>query len=233
MSTALALLEDALSLTNAVGVDQTLTADEAADGLRAFNRLLDEWSTQNLAVFGQANQTFNTVASQGTYTIGVGGNWVTARPIRINGGYSTVNGSSYQMTSMTQGEYNAIPVKTQTQEFPDRYLYVNENPLGLITLWPIPSAITPITWSIDRVLTQLATLTTTLVFPPGYESAFVPALAMKLAPMFGKRIAEFPDIVADAAKALGNIKRGNKKVYLMRCDPSFSDSPSNSGWWSF
>ena len=229
MSTALDLIRDALTLTNSVGTDQTLTADEADDGLRAFNDLLEDWSLQNIAVFGQANQTFNTVSGTSVYTIGTGGAWNTTRPVRINDqAYSVVNGVSFPCLSMTQDEYNAIPVKTQTQEFPDRFLYVNVYPLGLVTLWPVPSAITPVTFSIDRVLSSISTLATVLSFPPGYRNAFVLALGLTLAPSYGKRVRDYPELVEQANTALGNIKRANKKVRLMRCDPAYSDPVG--GW---
>src|SRR4051812_40459978 len=82
--TALQLIRDALGLTNAVGVDQTLTADETSDCLRVLNDLIEDWSTQNLAVYGLGDQTFNTIANQATYTVGAGADWVTNRPVRIN-----------------------------------------------------------------------------------------------------------------------------------------------------
>lgn len=225
MTTALDLIGDALGLTNAVGVDQDLTDSEVQDCLRAMNDLIGEWSTQNLAVYGQANQSFNTVVGQFVYTIGTGGNWATTRPERINApAYSVVSGSSFPCLPMTQGEYNGISNKAQTQTYPDFYLYVNENPLGLVTLWPVPSAITPITLSIDRVLTSIATATTVLSFPPGYLKAFKYALGVEYAPAFGKKISQYPDIVEIANRSFGNIKRANKKQRVMRCDPSYSDS---------
>lgn len=224
MTTALQLITDALGLTDAVGIDATLTDDEAQDGLRAFNRMLASWSTQDLAVYGQANQTFNTVIGTGTYTIGTGGTWSAVRPVRINQpAYSIINGETFPCYPMTQEEYNLIAVKAQTQDFPDRYLYVNEYPLGLVTLWPVPSAVTPVTFSIDRVLTALSTINTTLSFPPGYEEAFLYNLALRLAPSFGRPIAEYPEVVQIAKTSLGAIKSANKKTRVMRCDPAYSD----------
>lgn len=218
-TTALQLIEDALGLTNAVGTDQTLTADETSDCLRSLNDLIEDLSTQNLAVYGQANQTFNTVVGQAVYTIGTGGNWNTTRPVRIvDPGYSVINGVTFPCTSMTQQEYNLIAVKGQTQEFPDRYLYVNDDPLGLVTLWPVPSAITPVTLSIDRVLTQAATAATSLTFPLGYARMFVYNLGVALAPVFGKKITEYPDVQKLANDTLANIKRANKKKRLMTYD---------------
>lgn len=228
MTTALAVITDALALTDAIGVDVTLTDQEAQDGLRAFNRLLGGWSTQNLAVYGQANQTFSTTVGLGTYTIGTGGVWNTTRPVRINDpAYSTFNGAMFPCYSMTQEQYNLINVKTQTQDFPDAFLYVNDYPLGLITLWPVPSAVTPFTMSIDRVLTTLSTIQTVLSFPPGYELAFLYNLAIMLGPMFGRPIREYPEVVGIAKTSLGDIKRANKKVRTMMCDPMYSDRGSN------
>lgn len=220
-STALTIIEDALGLTNAVSVDQQLTTDEVSDSLRALNDLLEIFSTRNLAVYGSANQTFNTVANQSVYTIGTGGNWNTTRPVRIvEPGYSVVSGSTFALTSMTQEEYNLIAVKTQTQAYPDRYLYVNDFPLGLITLWPVPSAITPVTLSIDRVLTAISSAGAALSFPPGYAMVFKYKLAIMLAPMFGKKVANYPDIVATANQSFADICRANQTLKIMSYDPA-------------
>lgn len=228
MTTALEIIEDALGLTNAIGVDQTLTADETTDGLRILNDLIENWSTQSLAVYGQANQTFNTAANQAVYTIGVGGNWNTTRPERINlPAYSTVQGVTFPYMPMTQGEYNLISYKAQPGGGTDQlqyYLYVNEYPLGLITLWPVPNAVFPITLSIDRVLSQVVSAGTSISFPQGYADAFKNNLAVKLGPRFGKKMANYPDIVMQARDSLGDIKRANKRLRVMRCDESYSDA---------
>jgi len=231
-TTALEIIEDALALSNAVGVDQTLTADEVSDCLRAFNNLLEIFSTRSLAVYAQANQTFNTVAGQASYTIGTGGNWNTVRPVRIGDqAYSVVNGVSFPCLSMTEAEYNAIPTKTQTQDFPDRYWYQNIFPLGIVTLWPVPSAITAVTFPIDRVLTQITVAGAAVSFPTGYAMAFTYKLAIMLAPVFGKKITEYPDVVQIANESFADICRANKKVRLLRCAPEYSDSGSGPVSW--
>lgn len=231
MTTAIELIRDALKLTNAVGEDQQLTDSEAQDGLNALNDRLDEWSTQSLAIYGSAPQTFNTTNGQAVYTIGPGGNWNTARPIRINDpAYSTLNGVTFPAYSMTEGEYALITDKAQPQQFPYRYLYTNSDPLGLITLWPVPNQVTPITFSIDMLLASVPLLTTTLIFPPGYKQALKYQLACDLGPMFGRNLNEYPTVVAAAKAAFGNIKRANakNKQRVMRSGVEYSDM----GWWS-
>lgn len=227
-TTALTIIEDALGLTNAVGVDQTLTADETSDCLRVFNDLIEDWSTQNMAVYGQANQTFNTIANQAVYTIGTGGDWSTTRPERINDpAYATVQSVTFPYLSMTQGEYNLIAYKAQTGGGTDlyqRYLFVNEYPLALVTLWPVPNVVIPITFSIDRVLSQISAAGTTVSFPMGYANAFVQNLGVKLGPRFGKKMANYPDLVQEARTSLANIKRANKQPRVMVYDPAYGDS---------
>jgi len=67
-------------------------------------------------------------------------------------------------------------------------------------------------------------------FPPGYMNAFKYALAVMLAPSFGAKIREYPDVVAIADRSLGNIKRANakNKQRVMRSDSMYSDE--GSGW---
>ena len=223
-TTALDLIRGALSLTNAVGVDQTLTADQVSTGLSAFNDLMELFSTNNLAVYASVNQTFNTVAAQATYTIGSGGNWNTTWPVRINDpAYTTINGTSFPCVSMTQDEYNTIPVKAQQQQFPYRYLWVNSYPLAYITLWPVPSGVVPITWSMDTVLSAVSSAGTSISFPQGYAMAFKYKLAIMLAPLFGKRISNYPEIVQIANETFGAICRMNKKINVMGFDPAFTN----------
>lgn len=221
-TTSLQIIEDALGLTGAIGVDQTLTSDETTDCLRAFNDVLEDWSTQSMAVYGSADQTFNTVVGQAVYTIGPAGNWNTVRPVRINDpAYSTISGETFPCTAISQAEYNAIGQKAQPGT-PECYLFVNEYPIALMTLWPVPNAVLPMTFSIDRVLTQIASAGAAISFPPGYAKLFKYALAVELAPLFGKKLRDFPDVVAIYRETLGNVKRANRKRHVLQFDASIA-----------
>lgn len=232
MTTAIELFREALSLTNSVGQDQQLTAQEAQDCLSIANDRLEEWSTQSLAIYGLDNQTFSLIPSQGQYTIGPGGDWNTVRPIRINEpAYTVINGVSFPCVNIPLDQYNLISVKGQQQQFPFYYVFLNENPLAIIKLWPVPSTVLPITFSIDRVLTSLASLTTVLSFPPGYKQALKYQLAVDFAPMFGRNLADYPTVVETAKTAFGNIKRANQsqKKRVMRSGIEYSDANTNYG----
>ena len=217
-TTVLEVCRAALALTNAVGVDQTLTAAESTDCLRAFNDLLEDFSLQNLAVFGISNYTFNSVAGQATYTIGTGG-FLNVRPVKIHEyGYSTISGVSFPFRERTQGEYNLLGQKDLQNAYPSRYLYVNSFPYGLLTLWPVPSSIIPITLSIDRVFETVDSINDSIAFPQGYANVFTYQLALRLASPFGVDIRKYPQVAQTATTSFANLKRANKKPIVMQYD---------------
>ena len=215
-TTALDLIKGAMRLIGAIATGETPTADEANDGLSVLNDVLEGWSLEGLAVWGSSNQTFNTVPGQKLYTVGPGGNFNTDRPVSIFGGYCTFGGVDFQIQVVDQLAYNRIALKTQQQPIVEQMLYVNENPLGFLTLWPVPSSSIPITLSCGRILTSVASLATTLVYPPGYAKALRYALAVHLAAEYGK--IPTPDVAAIARDSKGNIKNANNVSPLMAFD---------------
>jgi hypothetical protein len=224
------LIENSLRLIGVLATGETMTADELNDGLSTLNDLLEIWSTQNLAVYGSADATFNTVANTAAYTIGPTGTWVTDRPVRINSSpYCTVNGISFPITLLGQSDYDLISYKAQTDQIIERMLYVNDSPNGRITLWPVPNAIVPITLNIDRVLTQVATTATLMTFPPGYLLAMRYALGILLAPDYGRAIP--PEIQGVAQSSFASIKRANKVKRAASYDSALVHQTSPSGWW--
>jgi hypothetical protein len=221
--TAGELIKSSLRLIGAIGTSEVPTADEFVDGLSALNDLLEIWSTQNLAVYGSADVAFNTVAGTATYTIGPTGAWVTDRPVRINDApICTYNGVDFPIDLVGQGDYDLIPLKTQQQPIVEQMLYVNDNPNGRITLWPVPSSIVSITMNIDRVLTQVASTATVLTFPPGYLLALRYNLGILLAPDYGRQIA--PEVISVAQSSFANLKRANKVKRTAKFDAGLVNS---------
>lgn len=203
------VIKAALRLGGAIATGETPTSDELNDGLIVANDLLEIWTTQNLAVFGSADLTFNSIANQKDYTIGPTGQWVTDRPVRINQRpYCTVGGVNFPIDIIGQSDYDEISLPTQPGQIVERMQYINSNPNGIISLWPVPNAVIPITMNIDRVLTQLPDLVTAMIFPPGYLLAFKYMLCTMLMPDYGRQAPN--DVKTIAASAFGDIKRANK-----------------------
>jgi hypothetical protein len=222
-TTAGALITSSLRLIGAIATGETPTAAELNDGISSLNDLLENWSTQNLAMYGSAVETFPTVANQALYTIGPAGNWNTARPVRISDdAYCNFNGVDFSVRVIGQDEYDLIGLKTQQQPIIEKLLYVNDNPLGRITLWPVPSGIVSITINTDRVLTAVTDQSTAMVFPPGYMLPMRYHLGMLLAPDYGRSIT--PEIAAIAASSFASLKRANKVRRVMTFDGALVES---------
>lgn len=222
-TTAGALITSSLRLIGAIATGETPTAAEINDGINALNDLLENWSTQNLAVYDSPVLTFPTIAGQAVYTIGPGGNWNTVRPVRLgDDSYCTFNGVDFPVDLIGQGEYDMIGLKTQQQPIIEKMLYVNDNPLGIITLWPVPSGIVNITINPDRVLTAVADQSTTMVFPPGYLLPMRYHLGILLAPDYGRQIST--EIASVATSSFASLKRANKVKRVATFDGALVDS---------
>lgn len=219
--TAFDLIKGSMRLVGIIGTGETPSADEANDGLNTLNDLLEVWSTESLAVYGEANEVFATVAGQATYTIGPAGNFNTVRPVRISGGYCTFGGVDFPIdVGMAQGEYDEIPLKTMQQSIVERLMYINDNPLGRITLYPVPSQIVPLILGTSRILTSIPTLATVIAFPPGYYIALKHALAIMLAPDYGATPSQETIGIATLSKA--TIKRANRSRSLASFDSALT-----------
>lgn len=232
-TTAFALIESAMRVVGIIssGAGETPTADEANDALDSLNDLLESMSLENLFVWGQADNTFATVAGQATRTIGPTGQFVTAaRPVRISGAYCTVQGLDYPITIIGQDEYNLISLKTQQQQIIERLLYVNDYPNGIITMWPTPSAIVSLVLSIDRIMTAVATTATVLTYPPGYLHFMKHALGIMLAPDYG--VTPSQTVIDIARTCRASLKRANKQKVIARFDAALSDGPVGS-WQNY
>ena len=217
------LIEGSMRLLGAIATGETMTADEANDGLNSLNDVLETWSLENLTVWGVDNQTFPSVAGQSLYTIGPTGDFVTTRPVRISRMFCTLNGVDFPVELIGEDEYDAISLKTQGQDYPEKAVYINSSPLGILKVWPVFTQSLPVTLAIDQVLTQIPTLSTAIGFPPGYYIALKHALAIMLSPDYG--ITPSSVIVQVEQMAKANIKRANKKKREAGFDLAYTSGP--------
>lgn len=185
MATALDIIRDSLRLAGAISTGDTPDDDETADALRVLNRILELLSLDNIVVWNQLPQQFNTVAGQASYSIGPLQNFNTVKPIRINDAYSTVNGLNYPIKIVSQKFYDAITLKTQQAQIPENLLFVNGNQTGIITIYPVPSAIIQINLNIDVQFTSVSDVNAPLLLPVGYAGMLTYLLAEELCAEYG------------------------------------------------
>lgn len=216
MTTAADQIYGALRLIGMLAEGETPSAATADDALAALNQMIDSWNTERLMIYNTQDQVFTWPASQKTRTLGPTGDFVGNRPVLIDD--STYfrdpgTGVSYGIKLINQQQYDGIAVKTVTSTYP-QVMWVNmEHPNITMTVYPVPFR--DLEWHIISVdeLTQPATLSTVLSFPPGYLRAFRYNLACELAPEFG--VEPSPQVQRIAMASKRNLKRINQDDGIM------------------
>lgn len=126
------IVTDAFRKIGVVATDSTMTADEAATGGRALNRLLKAFQNRgyNLWTTTQLTVSLTTAAS---YTM------TPVRPIRIHGARFVRSGIETPMQELTRQEYDDLPIKTATG-IPTCYYYDRQKEAALLYIWPVLAA---------------------------------------------------------------------------------------------
>jgi hypothetical protein len=205
----------ALRLLGILAEGETPSASMSQDALMALNQMIDSWNTERLSVFSTQDQVFTWPASLLSRTLGPTGDFVGNRPVLVDDAtyFKAPNGVSYGIKMINQQQYNGIAVKTVTSTYP-QVLWVNMTfPNIELTVYPRPTQ--DLEWHIVSVeeLTQPATLSTVMYYPPGYLRAFTYNLAMEFAPEFG--VEPSPQVQRIAMTSKRDLKRINNPDDVM------------------
>lgn len=201
-------IKRALRLLGVLAEGENPSANEYADSLMALNQMLDSWSTERLAVFTTTDQALTWPSGEATRTLGPTGDLVGTRPVLLDPStYYVVDGVSYPVTIVNEGQYNAIVVKGNESTLP-KFLFINPTfPDAEITLYPVPTQDLAFHFVSVTPLSEPADTSTELAFPPGYMRAFAYNLALEIAPEFGVQPSNDVRRIAVASKR--NLKRIN------------------------
>jgi len=208
MADAQAIINRAMRLIGALSSGESPSSAESSDGLTALNAMLESWQLDRLTVFSFQDKTFTLVASDGSITLGAAGN-ITTRPDRIELVYITEDSTDYPVKMVTSGEWYSIASKTVESDIPEYGYYEPSYPLGILNLWPVPSAANTLHVIMWTPFTAFSALSTTVSLPPGYERAMAYNLAIDIAPEYEKKVSE--EVAKIANDSLAAIRRGNNR----------------------
>lgn len=217
MPTALDLISRAMRLTGALGVGETLSADEQTVGLAAANAMLDEWSTIGLLVPRRTRTQLTWPSGEASRTIGATGNFVYDRPTRLDHAFTRQNGVDLPVALWEEFEYSSESSKAATGTLIQAVWMDPTYPNATLYVWPVPVV------SVELHLAYLSDLQTfdaadeTLALPDGYETAIAYNLALELAPEFQVDVPA--TVVRRASTSKRSLKRANSRVPQMRSDP--------------
>jgi len=204
-----------LRLLGVLAEGETTSAATSQDALMALNQMIDSWNTERLSVFSTQDQVFTWPASILSRTLGPTGNFVGNRPILLDDAtyFKAPSGVSYGIKFINQQQYNGIAVKTVTSTFP-QVMFTNMT-FPDIEMYVYPRPTQDLEWHFISVeeLSNPATLSTVLYYPPGYLRAFTYNLAMEFAPEFG--VEPLPQVQRIAMTSKRNLKRINNPDDVM------------------
>lgn len=226
------LLTSSLRILGVLASGESPSANEANDGLVSLNSLIDSWSNESLLITSRVREVFPLVPSQQTYTMGVGGNFNTSRPQAIENALIQLTSNNpvieIPMGILNKDQYAGVTLKTLLSTYP-LYIYCDENyPLANISVYPVPQTNNNLVLYSWKPLTNVASLTTALSLPPGYERALRYNLAIDLAAEYGRQVPEVAAAIATEAKAA--IKRMNIGPQYLQVDDALMAKPSVWNW---
>ena len=207
------------------------TAAESARCLVRLNFMLGSWSGSSLMARGTIQEVFTLTGGKASYTIGIGGDFNTSKPIKVLGGFLRDQyGTDTPIGTITKMEYDSLIDKVNS---PGRPVGVCYDPgptqqitqLGVIYVYYPPDTSGPYTiyLEMDKVLTSVG-LNDVLRFEDPYMSAIMYNLAEALWRPFHGNDPLPVDIAVHAKHARGVIETMNATNVV-----AYTDLPGSKG----
>lgn len=203
MTTARDIITRAFQKNGVLTKGESLSGDEAVDALSSLNGLIQSWSNDSLLIYARVSESFPLVSGQASYTIGSGGDFDTARPIKIVSAFTRIGQTDYNINIINDKAFDSITQKDVGNSIPDVLHYQPSFPLGAVNIYPVPTT-GNIHIRSEKQLTEFATLDTVVELPPGWERALIFNLAIETASEYGQQVDQAT--YAIAMDALNKIK---------------------------
>lgn len=191
MTTPGDIIAQALKKSGVLGVGQTASAEDTNDALVDMNQLISQWNRKRWLIYHLKDVSVVSTG-QRSYTIGLGGDFDTERPDRLENGcflrqitQSQPNQVDYTLNLLESREDYSTIVLKGLQSLTQYVFYDAAYPVGLVYPWPIPQAsIYELHLLLKAQLTQFTSLSQVIELPPEYEAALTWNLAERLRPSY-------------------------------------------------
>ena len=198
----------------------TLTSNEQTECLAELNSMLDSWSNENLLIHSLSQTSFALTASQGTYTIGSGGDFNMTRPTRIVDPcfVRDVDDFDSPLQIIDMVAYGRIGLKSTDGSYPAYLAYdygYSATSTATVRLYPEPQSGLTLFINTFQPLLSFSTMTHTAMFPPGYQLAIESNYAIHSAAGLVEVSPELAKIARDSKAA---IKTTNLRTPVARLD---------------
>jgi hypothetical protein len=178
-------------------------------------------------------QTITSVPTVDTFTYVLDGTPATPATGTITAAPVSEQPVEIPRMVITDDSYQSIQIKSLPNSQFTTVYYNPTFPLGTIFLWPKPNtAVNQLVLYLPLEFDGFADYTTNYDYPdrPGYTEAMEYNLAIRIAAPFGRKLADYPDVVALARESLGNIKRANNRLLDVPTDARVLTSSMRGGY---
>lgn len=232
MTTALDLIEAAMSKINVLAAGETPSAEDAQVGLDRLNALMTALENENIFNYTTTNTTATLPANTASLTIGPAMTINMIRPVEIlKGSFSRLGSVDYPLEPVSEQEYNSITLKsTVSAVAPMVCFYDGGTPTGNVYFWPPVSSAVVVHLVTPAPGGEATSTSTTYNFPPGYKRMIENGLAIDIAPDFNT--SPPPLVVAMYMSAKRQLKRTNAKIPQLQMDfPTGRGASSATDWY--
>jgi len=217
MATARTIVTDATKKLGVWQKGKDLDADEADDGLRLLNGLIEMWNNEYLMIYQIKQLTHTLVAGTAQYTMGSGGD-ISTRPLRIHTAYvRDSDGNDFWMKQINNEEWSSITLKSTANTYPSYYYYRPNFPLGELNLHEAPQSNLTLYLEVWDQISSFTSLDTSASLPPAYEYALTFNLTKIWAPDF--QVQPSPIVLEQAQNSKAMIKDVNNTQIPVLINP--------------
>lgn len=197
------LCTKALRLIGVLDATETAAADEMASAVSSLNIMLKAWAGRGIYLWTKTEDSFPLVSATASYVFGAGGT-KTYKPLKIlSVRHARSATNEVPLLPMSREEYFDLPDKTSAGS-PTSFYYDPQRATGRLYLWPVLAGTDTIKYTYARMFEDMDEVGNEVDFPQEWFEAVIYNLAIRCAPEFGKRLANFPDVVAFAAQSLSD-----------------------------
>jgi hypothetical protein len=207
----------ALKTANVVGVGQSSLPEDINDCFNMLNMMIAQWQRRRYMVYNLKTVSL-TATGATSYTIGLGQQFNTERPAKIEAAFFRMQGGStlpvdYPLQVLRAKEdYDRISIKT-LNAFPQYVFYDSAFPVGNVFVWPVPSNQYQIFLTVMTQLQSFQNLSEVIVMPNEYLDAMQWNLADRITAMYG--LPQNPQITNYAKASMLAIKEVNSQIPLL------------------
>lgn len=137
------LITGALRIVGAIATGETPSTSMISEASEALNMLVKAWQADGMPLWAIKQYAVPLTASQATYTIGVGQEINTPKPLRVVQAFlnNPTSNIDVPMVLLTRDEYNFLGNKTSEGE-PIQFFYEPLLDYGILHLFPVPDTVT-------------------------------------------------------------------------------------------